>query len=147
MSEQIRTARFTNGVGKKETKETEVLAKARRRTLSTAYKMRILAEAEACTEHGQLGALLRREGLYSSSLREWRRKRDEGAFGALEPKKRGPKVVADPALVLELAKQKKRIGQLEKKLKRAEMIIDVQKKVSALLGVSLDAMDETDETS
>jgi len=131
-------------VGKK---ETEVLAKARRRRLSTAYKMRILAEADACTEHGQLGALLRREGLYSSSLRDWRRKRDEGAFEALESKKRGPKVVADPALVLELAKQKKRIGQLEKKLKRAEMIIDVQKKVSALLGVSLDAMDETDETS
>ena len=90
--------------------------------------MRILAEADECTRHGQLGALLRREGLYSSSLRDWRGKRDEGAFGALAPKKRGLKVVADPALVFELAKQKKRIGQLEKKLKRAEMIIDVQKK-------------------
>lgn len=142
MSGQITTARLTNGVGKKEKNETEVVSKARRRNLSTAYKMRILAEADACTRHGQLGALLRREGLYSSSLRDWRRKRDEGAFGALEPKKRGPKADADAALMRELATKDKRIEQLEKKLKNAEMIIDVQKKVSALLGVNLDETDD-----
>ncbi len=142
MSEYIITEEFSNGVSKKEKEEIEVVGKAQRRQFSAAYKMRICAEADTCTKPGELGALLRREGLYSSTLRRWRQKRDEGVVGGLSPKKRGPKVAADAALMLELVKQKKRTAQLEKKLKRAEMIIDVQKKVSALLGVSLDAMDE-----
>ncbi len=118
------------------------MAKPQRRRLSTAYKLRILSQADACSRPGELGALLRREGLYHSSISDWRRKRDEGAFGALEPKKRGPKPVADPALVRELAKQKKQIARLEKKLTQAELIIDIQKKVSAILGIDLDEKSE-----
>jgi transposase-like protein len=120
------------------------VAKARRRRFSTKYKLRVLAEADQCTQPGELGALLRREGLYSSTLRSWRLKRDEGVFGSLSPKKRGPKPSPDAALVRELARKEKRIEQLEKKLQKAEMIIDVQKKVSELLGVTLD---ETNDKS
>jgi len=147
MPEQVTTTRFTNGVIEQETKETEVVAKAQRRRFSAAYKMRICAEADRCTMPGELGALLRREGLYSSTLRRWRQKRDEGMAGGLSPKKRGPKISPNTEMARELAKKDQRIHQLEKKLKRAEMIIDVQKKVSVLLGVSLDAVDETQENS
>lgn len=147
MSEYIITEQFANGVGITEKKETEVkapevVAKAQRRRLTTAYKLRILSEADACSKPGELGALLRREGLYHSSLQDWRRKRDEGAFGALAPRKRGPKSAADPELVRELTKQNRRIAQLEKKLAQAELIIDIQKKVSVLLGIDLDAKSE-----
>jgi len=145
MSQQVMTEEFTNGVSEKENKEIEVVARAQRRRFSTKYKLRICAEAEKCRKPGELGALLRREGIHSSTLRRWRNKRDEGVLGA--EIKRGPKPSADSELVRELAKKQKRIHQLEKKLKRAEMIIDVQKKVSALLGVSLDAVDETGEKS
>ena len=145
MTQEIMTEEFTNGVSEKERKETEVVARAQRRRFSDKYKLRILAEADRCTTPGELGALLRREGLYSYTVRRWRKKRDEGVLGGPSPKRRGPKAAADAELLRELAKKDKRIQQLEKKLRRAEMIIDVQKKVSALLGVSLDAMDETDE--
>ncbi len=141
MSQQVMTEEFTNGVSEKEKKEIEVVARAQRRLFSTKYKLGICGEAEKCTKPGELGALLRREGLHSSTVRRWRNKRDEGVLGG--PRKRGPKGTPDAELMRELAKKDKRIEQLEKKLKRAEMIIDVQKKVSALLGVSLDAMDET----
>ena len=145
MSQEIMTDGFTNGVSEREREEIEVVARAQRRRFSTKYKLRICAEAEQCTKPGELGALLRREGIHSSTLRRWRNKRDEGVLG---PRlKRGPKVSPDAEMVRELAKKDKRIHQLEKKLTRAEMIIDVQKKVSALLGLSLDAMDETDEKS
>ena len=137
MSQQIMTQRFTNGVSKEETETTEVVAKASRRRFSTRYKLRILAEIDECTQPGQLGALLRREGLYSSTVRRWRQRRDEGVLSGLSPKKRGPKPNPDAALVRELAKQKKRNEQLEKQLQRAEMIIGVQKKVSELLGITL----------
>jgi transposase len=138
MSEQTMVEEFTNGVMETERKETEVVAKAQRRRFSAAYKMRICAEADRCTRPGEMGAILRREGLYSSTVRRWRQKRDEGMAGGLSPKKRGPKAKPHAELARELAKKDQRIHQLEKKLKRAEMIIDVQKKVSALLGVSLD---------
>lgn len=144
MSQQIMTEGFTSGVSRRETEKTEVVAKARRRRFSAKYKLRILAEADRCTQPGELGALLRREGLYSSTLKRWRLKRDEGLLGSLSPKKRGPKPAPDAALVRELARKEKRIEQLEKQLQKAEMIIDVQKKVSALLGLSVD---ETNEES
>ena len=137
MSQQIMTQRFTNGVSEKETERTEVVARASRRRFSTKYKLRILAEIDECTQPGQLGALLRREGLYSSTVRRWRQKREEGVLSGLSPKKRGPKPNPDAALVRELAKQRKRIEKLEKELQRAEMIIGVQKKVSELLGITL----------
>ncbi len=143
MFQEIMTDGFTSG--EREGEEIEVVARAQRRRFSTKYRLRICTEAEKCTKPGELGALLRREGIHSSTLRRWRNKRDEGVLGS--PRKRGPKVSPDAELMRELAKKDKRIHQLEKKLRRAEMIIDVQKKVSALLGVSLDAMDETDERS
>lgn len=111
----------------------EVKAKAERRKFSAEYKQRILAEADACTEPGQIGALLRREGLYSSNLIHWRQQRSEGSLKALSPKKRGPK--PDP-LASENANLRRRIERLEADLKRAETIIEVQKKLSDLLGLS-----------
>jgi transposase-like protein len=102
----------------------EVNAKPDRRKFSAEYKQRILAEADACTEAGQIGALLRREGLYSSNLTHWRQQRSEGSLKALSPKKRGPK--PDP-LASENATLRRRIERLEAELKRAETIIEVQK--------------------
>jgi transposase-like protein len=131
------TQRFTNGVSERETERTEVVAKASRRRFSTKYKLRILAEMDECTQPGQRGALMRREGLYWSTVRKWRQKRDEGVLSGLSPKKRGPKPNPDAALVRELVKKEKQIEKLEKKLQRAEMIIGVQKKVSELLGITL----------
>src|SRR4030095_6296159 len=108
----------------------EVKAKAERRQFSAEYKRRILEAADACTEAGQRGALLRREGLYWSNLVHWRRQRAEGARKALSPKKRGPQ--PDP-LADENAALRRRIERLEAELKRDETIIEVQKKLSHLL--------------
>ena len=110
----------------------EVKAKPERRRFTAEYKLRILEEADACTENGQIGALLRREGLYSSNLTHWRQQRAEGALKALTPKKRGPK--PDP-LAEENAALRRRIDRLEAELIRAETIIEVQKKLSELLGL------------
>lgn len=143
MSQQTMTEGFTNGVSEREREETEVVARAQRRQFSLKYKRRICAEADLCKKPGELGSLLRREGLHSSTLRRWRQKKDAGLLG-VKGKKRGPKPQPGADLVREIAKKDKRIHQLEKKLERAEMIIDVQKKVSALLG---DSLDETSETS
>ena len=112
----------------------EVPEKARRRRFKAAYKLEILQAADGCSEPGEIGALLRREGLYSSHLSKWRRQRDTGALEGLRPRKRGRKPrPVDP--------QAKRITQLERenerlqrKLEQAEIIIDVQKKLSRILG-------------
>jgi transposase len=119
----------------------EVNAKPERRQFSAEYKRRILEEADACTEPGQIGALLRREGLYSSNLINWRKQRAEGSLKALSPKKRGPK--SDP-VANENAALRRRIERLEADLKRAETIIEVQKKLSDLLGLS-DPNDQKNE--
>src|SRR5262245_38139488 len=107
----------------------EVKAKPERRKFSAEYKRRILEEADACTEPGQIVALLRREGLYPSNLIHWRQQRDEGSLKALSPKKRGPK--PDP-LANGNAALRRRIERLEAELKRAETIIEVQKKNSPI---------------
>ncbi len=112
----------------------EVTPRAQRRRFSAAYKLRIVQEADGCSQPGEIGALLRREGLYSSHLSKWRRQREAGALEGLRPRKRGRKLrPVDP--------QAKRITQLERenerlrhKLEQAEIIIDVQKKLSRLLG-------------
>lgn len=107
----------------------EVPEKATRRKFPAAYKLRILKEAESCTEPGRIGALLRREGLYSSSLSLWRHQVNEG----LVPKKRGPSAKrADPA-VRRIAELERENEKLTRKLKQAELIIEVQKKVANLL--------------
>ncbi len=117
--------------------KTQVTPKAQRRTFTAKYKLRILEEADQCTELGQIGALLRREGLYSSNLTTWRRQREKGQIGALSPKKRGPKPDPDAALLRENERLRKQNQRLQEQLKKAELIIDVQKKVSDLLGISL----------
>ena len=110
----------------------EVRPKAKRRTFTAEYKKRILDEADACTTPTQRGALVRREGLYSSHLNAWRHQRAQGILDGLTPKKRGVK--PDP-LVLENAQLRHEIQQLQAQLHRAETIIEVQKKVSQLLGL------------
>ena len=113
----------------------EVRAKAQRRKYTAAEKLSIVERAEAAKEEGGIGALLRQEGLYSSQLAEWRRQRDEGALGALG-QKRGRKPSRD-SRDEEIAKLRAQVGRLEQKLEQAALIIDVQKKVATLLGISL----------
>ena len=118
----------------------EVVAKAKRRKFTAAYKLAVVEEADRATAAGEIGALLRREGLYSSHLVEWRRLREAGALSALS-RKRGRKPTRDP-LAEENRKLKAQVARLEKKLQQAEIIIDVQKKVSALLGITLPETDQ-----
>ena len=112
----------------------EVVAKPKRRTYTAEYKERILEEATAAAAtRGGIGALLRREGLYSSLLHVWRRERDQGVREALTPQKRGPKSKRDP-LEEEVQKLRRQNARLTEDLRKANIIIDVQKKVAALLG-------------
>ncbi len=114
--------------------DSEVVVKPRRRTFSTEYKIRILQEADsAATIPGGVGALLRREGLYSSHLVSWRRERQAGIREALQPRKRGPRSARNP-LTEENEKLRRENAQLTEKLRQAEIIIEVQKKVATLLG-------------
>ena len=124
-----------------EDRKTEVVPKAQRRQFTAAYKARILEEADRCTKPGELGALQRREGLYASSIRRWRKARDAGQLEGLAPHKRGPKPPTDAALVREVVQLRKTNERLQKKLKQAELVIEVQKKVSQLLGISLEESD------
>jgi len=114
----------------------EVVPQAKRRQFTAEYKLRILKEADNCTEPGQVGALLRREGLYSSHLTTWRRQRAKGQFEGLSPKKRGRKSPEQNTLAKELAALQRENEQLKVRLEQAEMIIDVQKKLSHLLGLA-----------
>jgi transposase len=113
--------------------DSEVVARPVRRRFTAEYKRSILGQADAAQDSGAIGALLRREGLYSSHLGTWRRQRKQGELDALTPKKRGPKVVVSP-LVRENRELLAANARLTKKLKNAELIIEVQKKVAALLG-------------
>jgi transposase len=121
----------------------EVPEKAKRRRFSAEYKLAIVREADACTQPGQIGALLRRERLYSSHLVDWRRQRDTGALEALA-RKRGPKP-ADPARV-EADRLRRENERLRGRLAQAERIIEIQGKVSELLGIPLDLVSD-DEPS
>jgi transposase len=112
----------------------EVVAGSKRRTFSAVYKLRVLAEADAAAgQSGAIGALLRREGLFSSHLTAWRRERQDGILKGLTPDKRGPKSKRNPQEEeLQLLRRQNR--RLSEELRKAEIIIDVQKKVGALLG-------------
>lgn len=106
----------------------KVVPQANRRRFTAEYKMRVLREVDGCSASGQVGALLRREGLYSSHLTKWRQQREAGALGALAPQKRGRK--PNPATVIaELEREK---AQLTARLEQAELIIDAQKKLCAI---------------
>ena len=113
---------------------TEVRAKAQRRRYAASYKKQILAEVDACKERGEVGALLRREGLYSSHIAAWRAAEARGELASAESKKRGPKAKVDRASAKEAEQLRRRVAQLEKKLEQAVALIEIQKKVAALLG-------------
>jgi len=121
----------------------EVPEKKPRRKFTAKYRIEILQEAEACTQPGQIGAILRREGLYSSNLTTWRNQRDEGLLDALSPKKRGRKQKEKNPLAPKVAQLEKENERLRKKLRKAEIIIDVQKKISEILGIAQPAEEET----
>lgn len=113
---------------------------AQRRRHCAAYKARIVEEAESATESGQIGALLRREGLYSSQLSKWREQYRSGALQALRDDKRGRKAARNP-LEDEVTRLRKEIARLSRRLEQAETIIDIQKKVSSMLGIPLPNVD------
>jgi len=119
----------------------EVPEKPVRRRFTVEYKGRILAEADACAEMGQVGELLRREGLYSSHLSNWRRQRDEGVLAGLTPKRRGRKSKTKNPTADENERLQRENGRLKEKLRQAELIIDVQKKVSEMLSIPLKGPD------
>ncbi len=114
----------------------EVPAKAGRRTFTAKYKLEILEKAAACSKPGEIGKLLRQEGLYSSHLSTWRRQHEEGVLAALGPKKRGRKPRAVHSQSRRVAELERENARLRKKLAQAETIIKVQKKLSQLLEVS-----------
>ena len=120
----------------------EVLEKPVRRRFSVEYKLKILAEADACAESGQLGELLRREGIYSSNLSNWRRQRETGALAGLTPKRRGRKAKPKNPLADEVTRLARENERLKERLRQAEVIIDVQKKVSEMLSIPLKAPGE-----
>ncbi len=120
----------------------EVAAKAQRRRFSAAYRLRLVKQADACKKPGEVGALLRREGLYSSLLTSWRRQREQGALRDLRGRRRGPKPRPIDPRVKQLEAENRR---LQRKLQRAETIITLQKKVAEILGIPLKPLDN-DET-
>jgi transposase len=117
--------------------ETEVSAKARRRQFSAEYKRRVLREADSCTQPGEIGALLRREGLYSSHLTTWRAQQRRGELAGLASKKRGPQAKKPDARDRKMAEQQREIARWKARAERAEALVDLQKKVSDLLGIRL----------
>jgi transposase len=131
----------TNEKVKEEMPKTEVVAKASRKKFTAAEKLRILREVDACQGSGEVGALLRCEGIYSSYLTTWRRQRERGELDGLAPQKRGPK--PDPQAV-EIARLKRENARLQERLQRAELIIDFQKKVAQMFGKTLESPDLDD---
>jgi transposase-like protein len=116
-----------------------------RRRFTAAYKQRILAEVEAAAGRGAVGRILRREGLYSSQLTTWRKARANSERAALAPKKRGPKPVPANPLQAEHTQLQRENARLHKKLHTAELMIDLQKKVSQLLGITLPVLEQNDD--
>ncbi len=119
--------------------DSEVYEKATRRKFTAEYKLRILKLADNCMESGSLGVLLRREGIYQSNLKTWRRQRDDDMLLGLKPKKRGRKVAKRNPLQKEVDGLHRENDRLRKRLRQAEIIIDVQKKVSEVMGIALES--------
>ena len=125
-----------NGQSSTQKPDPEVLPQAKRRTFTAAYKLWVLEEADKCREQpGQIGALLRREGLYSSHLTTWRRQREAGQMAGLKPRKRGRKTNEEAAEISRLQRENER---LTRQLSQAELIIEAQKKLSEVLGMALE---------
>jgi transposase len=121
--------------------------KAKRRFFTAEYKKKVLQETDACTKPGEIGALLRREGLYSSHLVCWRAARSRGELSGLQPKKRGPKAKEVNPLAKELADKEREIARLKAENAKLQIICDVQKKVSQLLGVTLPTIPDDGEST
>jgi transposase len=124
-----------NGKVSEKMPNTEVVAKAKRRQYTAEYKLRILRELDGSQGTGETGALLRREGLYSTHLTNWRRQRERGELDGLAPQKRGPKMDLQ---AVELARLQRENERLRERLRQAEIIMDVQKKVAQMLGVPIE---------
>lgn len=120
----------------------EVPAKKSLRRYTAAYKLKVLREADGCTKPGETGALLRREGLYSSLLSSWRRQREAGEFDGLAGKKRGQQSTSRDKLTAEVKHLRRETQRLARKLRQAEIVIDIQKKTSELLGIPLNSPDD-----
>lgn len=120
----------------------EVTEKAQRRRFSAEYKLRVLREADQCRKPGELGALLRREGIYSSSLSTWRRQRKVGELVGLRPEKRGRKARPKDSRDQRIAELERQTRRLRAKLEQTEAVIEIQKKVSMLLGIPLKSPDD-----
>lgn len=119
--------------------DVQVAAKPRRRTYTAEYKRRILKEADACTAPGAVGALLRREGLYTSHLVVWRRARRRGELAALAPKRRGRKPTPVDPRDRKIAELQRQLVQMTGRAERAEALVELQKKLAALLGRPLES--------
>jgi hypothetical protein len=129
--------------GSSDRPDPEVPEKTPRRRFTAKYKLEVLKRADTCTQPGELGALLRKEGLYSSNLTTWKRQRDQGLLNAMSPKKRGRKKIEKNPLAQEVATLQKETERLRRKLKKAETIIEFQKKISEMLGISQDPDEES----
>ena len=141
------TSPRTTSDGEGAVPRTEVKPKATRRRFTAEYKRRVLTEADACTKPGELGALLRREGLYSSHINTWRAQRARGELQGLAPKRRGPKPTAKNPLDKRVHELERECGKLRKRAERAEALVEVQKKLSELWGVTLPTPDENETSS
>lgn len=139
MSQDKASKIHPNGSGPERQPDPEVVAHVKRRTFTAAYKQRILAEADRCDESGQVGALLRREGLYSSHLTTWRRQQATGQLTGLSPKRRGRKKDEQAA---ELATLRQENERLRAQLTQAELIITAQKKLAQALEQTLSRSEE-----
>lgn len=122
------------------------LSRPKRRRFDVDYKLRILAEVDTFTQPGHIAALVRREGLYWSHILRWRREREEGVLKSLQPVKRGPKPKERNPLEGELKQLQKEKRTLERRLKRAELLLEIQKKASELMGITLDPQLQDDES-
>ena len=124
--------------------EVEVVAKATRRRFTAEYKARVLKQADACNKPGEIGALLRREGLYFSNLKAWREQRRKGGIAGLAQKKRGPAPKETNPLAARVAVLEKESARLKARAERAEALVELQKKVSEILGIALNRNGEKD---
>ena len=134
----------TGSNGAKSVEEVEVVAKAERRRFTAEYKLRVLHEADRCKQPGEIGALLRREGLYWSNLITWRKQRQSGELAGLRGKRRGPKRREKNPLANRVRELERENVQLKRRAERAEGIVELQKKVSQILGIDLQKSAESD---
>ena len=124
--------------------EVEVLAKAERRRFTAEYKLKVLREADRCKQPGEIGALLRREGLYWSNLTTWRKQRESGELAGLSARKRGPQRREKNPLAERVRELERDNMRLKRRAERAEGIVELQKKVSEILGIELEKSVATD---